>query len=71
MSRVFIRLGEVVDGFVAKHGFSADEAFEFGLDVILDGLERLRNRPKSSRSFVNQRRRRGHRFEPFDRNLLA
>lgn len=36
-------LAEVVAGYVAKHGFSNVEAFEWGLDVILDGLERFRN----------------------------
>lgn len=35
-------LAEVVAGYVATHGYNADEAFVFGLDVILDGLDRLR-----------------------------
>ena len=42
VASVYPHLAEVVGGFVAKHGFSADEAFELGLGVILDGLERLR-----------------------------
>jgi AcrR family transcriptional regulator len=41
-ARLYPYLAEVVGGYVAKHGYNAAEAFEFGLDVILDGLERLR-----------------------------
>ena len=33
---------EVVDGYIAKGGYDPTAEFEFGLDVILDGLERLR-----------------------------
>ena len=39
---VYPNLAEVVSGYVAVHGYNADDAFVFGLDVILDGLERLR-----------------------------
>jgi AcrR family transcriptional regulator len=35
-------LVEVVGGHVAKAGYDYDSEFLFGLDVILDGLERLR-----------------------------
>ncbi len=35
-------LAEVVAGYVAQRGHNLSEAFEFGLDVILDGLARLR-----------------------------
>jgi AcrR family transcriptional regulator len=35
-------LVEVVGGFVAKAGYDYDSEFLFGLDLILDGLERLR-----------------------------
>jgi AcrR family transcriptional regulator len=34
-------LVEVVGGYVAKAGYDYDREFRFGLDVILDGLERL------------------------------
>lgn len=34
-------LVEVVGGYVAESGYDYDSAFLFGLDVILDGLERL------------------------------
>lgn len=42
VAAAFPHLAEVVTGFVAKQGYSFAEAFEFGLDVILDGLERYR-----------------------------
>ena len=35
-------LVEVVGGYIAKSGYDYDSEFLFGLDVILDGLERLR-----------------------------
>jgi len=35
-------LAEVVAGHVAKHGCDFAEAFEFGLNVILEGLEPFR-----------------------------
>ena len=38
----FPNLVEVVGGHVAKVGYDYDAEFLFGLDVILDGLERLR-----------------------------
>ena len=34
-------LVEVVGGYVAKSGYDYDAEFVFGLNVILDGLERL------------------------------
>jgi AcrR family transcriptional regulator len=37
-------LVEVVGGYVAKAGYDYDTQFLFGLDVILDGLERLLSR---------------------------
>jgi AcrR family transcriptional regulator len=37
-------LVEVVGGYVATAGYDYDAEFLFGLDVILDGLERLRDR---------------------------
>ncbi len=38
----FPYLAEVVAGHVATHGYDFGEAFEFGLDLILDALERRR-----------------------------
>jgi AcrR family transcriptional regulator len=40
----FPYLAEVVAGHVAKVGYDFDEAFEYGLDLILDALERRRER---------------------------
>lgn len=40
----FPHLAEVVAGYVSKQGYSFTEAFDFGLDVILDGLDRFRSR---------------------------
>jgi AcrR family transcriptional regulator len=41
---------EVVAGYVAKGGYDPTAEFEFGLDLILDGLERLREtRPVPAR----------------------
>jgi AcrR family transcriptional regulator len=40
----FPHLVEVVGGHVAEHGYDYDMEFLFGLDVILDGLERLLDR---------------------------
>jgi AcrR family transcriptional regulator len=34
-------LARVVGGYVAEHGYDYEEQFRFGLDLILDGLERL------------------------------
>jgi hypothetical protein len=34
-------LVEVVGGYVAKAGYDYEREFLFGLDVILDGLERF------------------------------
>jgi AcrR family transcriptional regulator len=45
VARLYPNLAEVVGGYVAKEGFSTDEAFELGLDVILNGLEGLRAAP--------------------------
>ncbi|HEX7263838.1 MAG TPA: TetR/AcrR family transcriptional regulator C-terminal domain-containing protein [Candidatus Dormibacteraeota bacterium] len=42
VARMYPNLATVVGGYVAMHGYDAAEAFEVGLDVILDGLERLR-----------------------------
>jgi AcrR family transcriptional regulator len=42
-ARLYPHLAQVVGGYIAKHGYSSEEAFEIGLDVILDGLERLRS----------------------------
>jgi len=41
-ARAYPTLAEVVAGYVATHGYDAGEAFEFGLDIILDGLDRFR-----------------------------
>jgi AcrR family transcriptional regulator len=40
----FPYLVEVVGGYVAKAGYDYETEFLFGLDIILDGLERLRER---------------------------
>ena len=40
----FPHLAEVVAGHVAKVGFDFDSAFEYGLDLILDALEKRRDR---------------------------
>jgi AcrR family transcriptional regulator len=40
---------EVVATYVAKGGYDPTTEFEFGLDLILDGLERLRDKRRSSR----------------------
>jgi hypothetical protein len=37
----FPHLVEVVGGYVARAGYDYETEFLFGLDVILDGLERL------------------------------
>jgi AcrR family transcriptional regulator len=42
VARLYPNLAEVVGGYVAKEGFSGDDAFELGLDVILNGLDGLR-----------------------------
>jgi hypothetical protein len=39
----FPYLAEVVAGHVAKVGYDFTEAFEYGLDLILDGLARRRD----------------------------
>jgi AcrR family transcriptional regulator len=39
----FPYLAEVVAGHVAKVGYDFDEAFEYGLELILEGLERRRD----------------------------
>jgi len=39
----FPHLREVVGGHVAKHGYDYATEFRFGLDLILDALERLRD----------------------------
>jgi AcrR family transcriptional regulator len=40
---------EVVATYVAKGGYDPTTEFEFGLDLILDGLERLRDKRRTSR----------------------
>lgn len=42
-ARLYPNLAEVVGGYIAKHGYSSGEAFEVGLGVILNGLDRLRH----------------------------
>jgi AcrR family transcriptional regulator len=42
VARLYPHLAEVVGGYVAERGFDVAQAFEFGLDVILNGLESLR-----------------------------
>src|SRR5690242_15012875 len=37
-------IAEVVGGYVAKEGYDSAKEFLFGLDLILDGLDRLRER---------------------------
>jgi AcrR family transcriptional regulator len=39
----FPYLAEMVGGHVASDGYSLDEAFEVGLEVVLDGAEKLRD----------------------------
>jgi hypothetical protein len=34
---------EVVGGYIAKEGYDYATEFAFGLDLILDGLDRLRD----------------------------
>ena len=47
VASLYPALAEVVGGYIAQHGYDASTAFEFGLDLILDGLERFRgSRPK-------------------------
>ena len=47
-------LVEVVGGYVAKAGYDYDREFLFGLDVILDGLERfLGGLPRGTRTLVS------------------
>jgi hypothetical protein len=36
-------LHEVVADYILKTGFNSADEFEFGLDLILDGLERARD----------------------------
>ena len=43
VARAYPYLAEVVGGHVAQHGHDLSKAFEFGIDVILEGLERLRS----------------------------
>jgi AcrR family transcriptional regulator len=42
-------LVEVVGGYVAESGYDYASEFLFGLDLILDGLERLRDAPRAVR----------------------
>lgn len=41
VASVYPNLAEVVGGYVAKEGLGPEDAFEFGLDVILNGLEAM------------------------------
>jgi hypothetical protein len=43
LAREFPYLAEVVAGHVAKVGYDFTEAFEYGLDLILDALEQRRD----------------------------
>jgi AcrR family transcriptional regulator len=49
VARAYPYLAEVVGGHVAKHGHDFSAAFEFGLAVILEGLERLRTQSAERR----------------------
>lgn len=53
---LYPNLAEVVAGYVAEHGYDADGAFVFGLDVILDGLERFAKRGRRGQPFGGQNR---------------
>jgi AcrR family transcriptional regulator len=44
MLATYPHIAEVVGGYVAKEGYDAAKEFLFGLDLILDGLDRLRER---------------------------
>ena len=50
VARVYPYLAEVVGGHVAQHGHDFSAAFEFGLEVILNGLERLRTQSAERRA---------------------
>ena len=43
LAEEFPYLAEVVAGHVAKVGYDFGEAFEYGLDLILDALEKRRD----------------------------
>jgi Tetracyclin repressor-like, C-terminal domain len=43
LGKEFPNLAEVVAGHVAKVGYDFTEAFEYGLDLILDALEQRRD----------------------------
>jgi AcrR family transcriptional regulator len=43
MLAAYPHIAEVVGGYVAKEGYDYETEFLFGLDLILDGLERLRD----------------------------
>ena len=43
-AEVYPYLVEVAEQF-AKHGYDYTSEFEFGLDLILDGIQRLKKRP--------------------------
>ena len=49
-------LAEVVSEFATSGGYDYTEEFEFGLDLILDGIERLRRQVVSTRSRGKRRR---------------
>jgi AcrR family transcriptional regulator len=50
LAEEFPYLAEVVAGHVAEVGYDFKPAFEYGLDLILDGLERRRDVSPSTRS---------------------
>ena len=50
LAEEFPYLAEVVAGHVAQVGYDAGPAFEYGLDLILDGLEGLLDRTRSPRA---------------------
>jgi AcrR family transcriptional regulator len=41
-------MAEMITGYALKPGYDYAKEFEFGLDLILDGLERLRDRPDAA-----------------------
>jgi AcrR family transcriptional regulator len=62
-ARLYPHLAEVVGSYIAQNGYDAARAFEFGLDVILDGLEKLRTsampKPRAGTRGVRSARRGG------------
>jgi AcrR family transcriptional regulator len=52
LAEEFPYLAEVVAGHVAEVGYDFAAAFEYGLDLILDALERVRNTPSTANPFA-------------------